>query len=147
MVEYKYFFWYQTETCLLKIYKVRKVFDCVARAYYFQCQVSWVIVKCVIFFASLCWLWDFLLENLKLKKKSDEIQWNVWTNIKTLYARNNIFKKRISNIRFLKHLYFGPSFVFQVTAFLIFRRRPTMVVDIFAQPPPTIKKLPTALLK
>ena len=38
--------------------------------------VKWVrffeqncIVKCVIFFASFCWLWDFLMENLKLKKK------------------------------------------------------------------------------
>ena len=31
--------------------------------------VEWnCIVKCVIFFASFCWLWDFLLENLKLKK-------------------------------------------------------------------------------
>ena len=32
--------------------------------------VEWnCIVKCVIFFASFCWLWDFLLENLKLRKK------------------------------------------------------------------------------
>ena len=28
------------------------------------------IVKCVIFFVSFCWLWDFLLENLKLKMMS-----------------------------------------------------------------------------
>ena len=26
-------------------------------------------VKWVIFFASFCWLWNFLLENLKIKKK------------------------------------------------------------------------------
>ena len=58
------------------------------------------IVKCVIFIAKFCWLWDFLLENLKLKKNSDDIHWNVWINIKTLYARNNISKKRIPNMRF-----------------------------------------------
>ena len=44
------------------------------------------IVKCMIFFASFCCLWDFLLENLKLKKNSVDVYWNVWTNIKTLYA-------------------------------------------------------------
>ena len=84
--------------------------------------VKWVrfferncIVKWVIFFASFCWLWDFLLENLKLKKNSGDVYWNVWTNIKTLYARNNIFKKRIPNMRFLNNLCFGPSFVFQGT--------------------------------
>ena len=39
--------------------------------------VKWVtlferncIVKCVIIFANFCWLWDFLLENLKIKKKT-----------------------------------------------------------------------------
>ena len=31
------------------------------------------IVKWVIFFASFCWLWDFLLENLKLKKKEKRV--------------------------------------------------------------------------
>ena len=52
--------------------------------------VKWVtlferncIVKCVIFFANFCWLWDFPLENLKLKKNFDEVHWNVWANIKT----------------------------------------------------------------
>ena len=50
----------------------------------------------------VCWKRDFLLENLKIKKKnSDNVHWNVWTNIKTLYARNNIFKKRITNMIFL----------------------------------------------
>ena len=85
--------------------------------------VKWVrfferncIVKWVIFFASFCWLWDFLLENLKLRIKSDDIQWNVWANTKSLYARNNIFKKRIPNMRFLNHLYFGPNFHFWGTA-------------------------------
>ena len=41
----------------------------------------------VIFFPSFCWLWDFLLKNLKLKK--------------------NNFKYEIFN-----HLLFGPNFVF-----------------------------------
>ena len=27
------------------------------------------IAKWVVFFASFCWLWEFLLENLKLKDK------------------------------------------------------------------------------
>ena len=64
--------------------KVKKVFPSVARAYYFQCQVKismlrfvkqvrfleWnCIVKQVTFSASFCWLWDFLPENLKFKKK------------------------------------------------------------------------------
>lgn len=49
--------------------------------------------------------------------------------------------------------YFGPNFVFLGTAlgcfnqcfFLIFRRQPTMVADIFFRPPPYHKNLPTAL--
>ena len=53
-----------------------------------------------------------MLENLKLKKNSNGIHWNVWTNIKPLFARNNIFKKRIPIMRYLNHLYFGPNFVF-----------------------------------
>ena len=79
-------------------------------------------VKCVIFFASFCWFWDFLLENLKLKKNSDGIHWNVWTNMKPLYARNNIFKKRIPIMIFSIHLYFGPNFVFLRTALGFFRQ-------------------------
>ena len=31
---------------------------------------------------------------------ADDVCWNVWTNIKKLYVRNNIFKKRIPNITF-----------------------------------------------
>ena len=88
-----------------KIFKVRKVFGCIARTYHFQCQVSrgsykWVmfserncVVKWAIFFPSFCWLWDFLLENLKLKRNSEYVRWYIWANIKKLYARNNIFKK------------------------------------------------------
>ena len=101
----------------------------------------------MIFFASFCCFRDFLLEILKLKKKIyDYVHWNVWTNIKTLFARNTIFKKRIPNMRFyLNNLYFGSNFVFFGTAigrfsqcfFLIFRRRPTMLAKIFTHPPPT----------
>ena len=68
MVRCKYFFWHQTETCLLENLKIQKG--------------------------------DFLLENLKINKNSDNVHWNVWTNIKTSYARNNIFKKRIPNMIF-----------------------------------------------
>ena len=44
------------------------------------------------------------------KTNSNDVHWNFWANIKTFYARNNIFKKRIPNMRFLNHLYFGPNF-------------------------------------
>ena len=55
------------------------------------------IVKWVIFSASFFWYWDFLLENLKLKRHSDDIC-NIWTNIKKLYTQNNVFKKRFPNM-------------------------------------------------
>ena len=58
------------------------------------------IVEWVIIFASFSWLWGFLLEKMKIKKSSDDFHWNVWTNTKTLFVRNNIFKKRIPNLRF-----------------------------------------------
>ena len=77
-----------------------------------RCFEQNCIVKCIIFFAIFCWLLDFLLENLQLKKSSGDIHWNVWINIKLLYARNNILKKRVPNMRFLNHLYLGPNFVF-----------------------------------
>ena len=100
----------QKDVCW-KIYKVRKVFGYVAGAYQFQCQVSWgsqnevfwakLYCKMSDFFASFCWLWDILLENLKIKKSnSGDVHWNVGTNTKTLYARNNVFKKRIPNMIF-----------------------------------------------
>ena len=99
----KYVCW---KTC-----KVRKVFDwCGSTSFSTSSElrfVKWVkffvrncIVKWVIFFASFCWLWDFLLENLKIKKNSDDVHWNVWTNIKALHVYNNIFKKIILNMRF-----------------------------------------------
>ena len=68
-------------------------------------NVKWVEIRKMsnVFRAKLCcfcWLWDFLLENLKLKRNSDDVRWNVWANIKKLYAQNNIFKKRIPNMTF-----------------------------------------------
>ena len=75
-----------------------------------------------------------------------------------LYAQNNIFQKKNFKYEILNHLYFGPSFVlwgtvlgrFSQCFFLIFRRRSTMVSDIFTQPSTTatttIKKLPMTLL-
>ena len=97
------------------------------------------IVKWMISFASFCWLWDFLLQNLKLKRNSDDVHWNVWVNIKKLYAQKS--QKKNSKYEILNYLYFGPNFVFRgllqgVLAsvfFLIFRRQPTMAFDIFAQ--------------
>ena len=77
----------------------------------------WLCCGNTLFLASFYWLWYLLLENMKLKKNSDDIHWNIWTNIKTLYAHNNIFKKkRIPNMRFLNHLYYGQNFVFLGTA-------------------------------
>ena len=58
------------------------------------------IVKWAIFFPSFCWLWDFLLENLKLKRNSEDVHWYIWVNIKQFYTRNNIFKKWIPNMTF-----------------------------------------------
>ena len=75
------------------------------------------IVKWVIFFASFCCLWDFLLENQKLTKNSGNVHWNVWTNIKSRIPETKIIfpkkKKKNSKYEILKHLYFGPNFFFR----------------------------------
>ena len=70
--------------------------------------------KWVISFASFYWLRDFLLEDMKLN--SDHVRWNVWTNIKKFYARNNIFKKKNSKNEILNHLCFDTKFVILGTA-------------------------------
>ena len=87
--------------------------------------VKWVrffernyIVKWVIFFASFCWLWDFLLENQKIKKSSGNAHWSVWTIIKKSCIPENktIFPpKKNSKYEILNHLYFRPNFVFKGT--------------------------------
>ena len=108
------------------------------------------IIKWVIFFGCFCWLWDFLLKNLKLRKKLWYVHWHVWTNIKKLYTRKNIWKKnkqhKIMKISDLDPD-FGWDFVFWVTAlgrfsqcfffFSIFRRRSAMAAKIFIQPAPS----------
>ena len=55
----------------------------------------------MIFFVSFRWHCETCcLKIWKLENNSDDAHWNVWTNIKTLYAQNNIFKKRVPNMRF-----------------------------------------------
>ena len=49
---------------------------------------------------------------MKLKKTPDDVHWNVWTNLKTLHARNNIFKKKNYKYEILNHLVFAPKFLF-----------------------------------
>ena len=46
-----------------------------------------------------------------VRKNSHHVHWNVQTNIKKLYARNNILKKEFKS-EILNHLYFGPKFIF-----------------------------------
>ena len=114
---------------------------------------------CDLFFCFLLFL-RLSARNSEIKNKiSDDVHQNVWTNTKTLYIRNTIFKKRIPNIRFLIIYVFVQisclwdcSRAFQPV--LLFNsslstNHGAMVADIFTQPlpppPPTIKKLPTAL--
>ena len=77
------------------------------------------VLKWVIFSASFCWLWDFLLPNLKLKDK-----FQIWR-----------FESFIYWFRFL--FYWGCFRRFSQCNFKISRHRPTMVVGIFTQPPHT----------
>ena len=51
------------------------------------------IMKWVILFTSFCWLWDFLLENVKFLKKSLSCLLERVDEHKNLYAQNNISKK------------------------------------------------------
>ena len=53
------------------------------------------IVKWVIFFSSFCWLCDFLLENLKLKKTSDYLSTNMKSCMPEIIFSK---KKRIPNM-------------------------------------------------
>ena len=107
----------------------------------------------MIFFASFCRFWDSLLEVLKSKK-------NLWLRplerldkYKNFVCLKYYFQKKNSKYEILNNLYFDSNFAFFGTAIgpfsqcfvLIFRRRPTIMTDIFTQPP-TIKKLPTVLV-
>ena len=74
MVQYKYLLWHQPETCFwlcrgswgfynVEWVEVRKISEV------FKAKLYWKLV-----FASFCWLWDFLPENLKLVDKlKDEV--------------------------------------------------------------------------
>ena len=65
-------------------------------------NVKWVEVRKMneVFWAKLYCKMNDLFRYLIFKKNFDDIHWNMWTNMKMLYAWNNIFKKRIPNIRF-----------------------------------------------
>ena len=139
-IKQKYVFW--------KICKVRKVFDCIAGAYYFQCQVSWGSKN----------EWGFLRETVLRNELSFLLVfvgfatfcWKIWKlkNIKALYACNNIFKNRILNMRFW-FIYILVQISVLGTALGRFSQCfccwLIMVAEIFTQPPPTIKTLPTVL--
>ena len=77
------------------------------------------IVKRVIFFASFCWLWDFLPGNLKL---TYELQ--IWSFESFFSGPNLFFWDCLGRFR-----------AFYYTNFKISCRRPTMVTDIFTQRP------------
>ena len=77
----------------------------------------------------------------KIKKNSDDVHWNVWTNVKKFYAWNNIFRKRIPIVIFwiiyilVQISFFGTVLGrFTQCFFLIFHRQLTMVVGSFTQP-------------
>ena len=72
-------------------------------------------------FRSLCLLWNFLLQNLKLKKKknSADVHWNVWKSIKILYVQNYVFEKNDFKWEISSHLNFGPNFIFG-NCFMVF---------------------------
>ena len=110
MVQCKCFFWRQAEYVCWKICWKGFWMCCGSILFSISSEfrfIKWVsffkqncIVKWVIFFANFCWLCDFLLKNLKSKKKnSDDVHWNAWTNIKKSCARRSIFKKIIPNMR------------------------------------------------
>ena len=101
------------------------------------------IVKCLIVFASFCWLWDFLQENMKLKKTLIMFfgtSGQIWIRCMPEII---FFQKRIPNMRFWI-IYisvqilcsFGDYFFF----FIFGDRWPTFLLGL-----PTIKKLPTPL--
>ena len=104
---------------------------------------------------------DLFLENLKIKKNSDDVHWNVWTNIKMLCDWNNIFKKKKFQIGYFESFTFWSKFRFwgQLKGFFarFFLINFSSSANnggrqIYSPPPPpprpppiTIKKLPTAL--
>ena len=113
------------------------------------------IVKWVIFFASCCWFWNFLLEKNMM---STGTCGRIW---KKLYDQNNTFKTRIPNMRFwiiyilVQILFWGGTVLgrFSQFFFLIFVFSQPYWLALFPRPPVpplphthththTIKKLP-----
>ena len=113
------------------------------------------IVKWVIFFGSFCWLWDFLLKNLKLKK----LWWCLLTRVdeyNKFVCPKKYFQKNNFKYEILSNLCFGPNFVFLGNAlgvlarFFFFNFSTSASHDgryfySAPSPPPTLEKLPTAL--
>ena len=146
-----------------KIYsKVRNDFGCVAGAYYFQFQVSWgsenesgflsetvlqnkwSLSIVVVGFETFC------QKRWNRKKTSDNVHWNMWINIKKLYAGNNIFNKRILNMRFwiiytlVQFSFFGVLQFNQCFLKFFVVGQPWWATFLLSLP--TIKKLSTALI-
>ena len=94
---------------LVEVYKISEVFW--AKLYF---------VKWVIFFGSFCGLWDFLLNNLKLKKdliiSTGTCGW-----VRKSYMPEKIFSKKC----------FYSLFQFSFLGGLIFQPRPAMAANIF----------------
>ena len=113
------------------------------------------IVKWVIFLGSFCWLWDFLLKNLKLKKKTLWCPLERKDKYKKVVCPKKYFQKNNFKYEILSILYFGPNFVFWGNALgvlvcFFFNFSTSASHDSWyfysaPSPPPTIKKLPTAL--
>ena len=133
MMQCKYFFWNQTEKCWLENLSSEKGFWLRCENILFSMSselrfLKWVrfferncIVKWVIFLASFCWFWGFLLENQENKKK-------LW------YCP----LKRVDEYIFLKTKKYFQKREFQIWDFesfisQIFLRQATMVADIFTQ--------------
>ena len=81
------YFWLYCESKLFSMSRESRFVKWV-RFFKWNCIVKWLI-----FFARFCWLWDFLLETLKMPAGTFE------QIIKKLCVQNNIFEKRIPNIK------------------------------------------------
>ena len=75
------------------------------------------IVKWVISFGSFCWAWEFLLKNMKLKKKKKLAMFLERVHeFRKLVCPKKVFQKYNFKYEVLNHLYFGPMSIFWVTA-------------------------------
>ena len=137
MVFCKCFLWHRAETCLLENFYSQKGFWLYYESILFSMSsesrsVIWVmfferncIVRWAIFFPSFCWLWDFLLENLKWKRNSKDVRWYIWANTNNMRMPGIIFSKKEFQMWHFESFIFWSKFLFWSTS--------------------SIKKLPTAL--